>query len=459
MLSLMIILAFTFALPTHAETDPVDATASMINVEKKSADSVIEARISEIFSEIDEFKNLQVSVSHGVIKLRGNVPNDASAKRALALVSRVEGMVAVEDSLQRTLDFSDNVAPLLESVKNSAIGWGRAFPLFIAALLIFLVVAFMGHRLAKKSWIWSKLAPNPFLAQIVSQVVRAVGIILGLMLALNILGATALMGTILGGAGVVGLAISFGVKDSIENYICSIMLSIRQPFRAQDHVVINDMEGIVIRLTSRSTILMTPDGNHLRIPNAIVYKSPILNYTLNPQRRFSFVLGVDADDDPAQAMTVGLEAMRALDWILDEPAPHAIIETVGDSNIVLTFMGWVDQRVSDFGKSRSLSIRAAKIALEEQGFTLPEPIYRLRFDSNNLPASSIKPIFEGAGSKVSKTTTTTAEAAAESASKKSATPVTEPADVKPETHLSEQVRQERSLQGVEDLLDDSLPIE
>jgi len=109
------------------------------------------------------------------------------------------------------------------------------------------------------------------------------------------------MGTLLGGAGVLGLAISFAVKDSMENYISSIMLSIRQPFRAQEHVVINDYEGVVVRLTSRSTVLMTLDGNHLRIPNATVFKAVILNYTRNPQRRFDFVLGVDAEDDPAQA--------------------------------------------------------------------------------------------------------------------------------------------------------------
>lgn len=50
------------------------------------------------------------------------------------------------------------------------------------------------------------------------------------------------------------------------------MLSIRQPFRARDQIVINGQEGIVVRLTSRATILMTLDGNQLRIPNAEVLK-------------------------------------------------------------------------------------------------------------------------------------------------------------------------------------------
>ena len=66
----------------------------------------------------------------------------------------------------------------------------------------------------------------------------------------------------------------------------------RQPFRANDHVVIDSFEGRVIRLTSRATVLMTPDGNHLRLPNAMVFRSVILNYTRNPSRRFEFDVGI-----------------------------------------------------------------------------------------------------------------------------------------------------------------------
>ncbi len=44
-------------------------------------------------------------------------------------------------------------------------------------------------------------------------------------------------------------------------------------------------------------------------------------------------------------------------------------------------MAWVDQQHADFAKARSLAVRAAKLVLEERRFTLPEPIYRLRFDA------------------------------------------------------------------------------
>jgi small-conductance mechanosensitive channel len=320
------------------------------------------------------------------------------------------------------------------------------------ALAVFFIIAYTGHMLAKWSSLWRRLAPNPFLEQLLAQAIRVIAILVGLVTALNLIGATALMGTILGGAGVLGLAIGFAVRDTMENYISSIMLSLRQPFRANDHVVVGDHEGKVVRLTSRATVLMTLDGNHLRIPNSTVFKAVILNYTRNPERRFDFDLGVDAEDDPVAAMKTGLDAMEKLDFILSEPKPNAIIAAVGDSNIVIRFMGWVDQTESDFGKARSLAIRAAMTVLEEEGFTLPEPIYRLRFDQ---PIAQQK-LSELAGA---------AKAVAPGAEtlEKSPSPVVEQGDdildVRPDLHLEESINSERATDSESDLLDQNRPVE
>ncbi len=122
--------------------------------------------------------------------------------------------------------------------------------------------------------------------------------ILALVLALNLLGATALLSAVLGSAGVIGLAVGFAVRDTIENYVASIMLSLRQPFRPNDHVVINNNEGHVIRLTSRATILMRLDGNHLRIPNSEVFPEPIYRLRFDPSAAGQPNLPVGADIEP-----------------------------------------------------------------------------------------------------------------------------------------------------------------
>jgi len=191
---------------------------------------------------------------------------------------------------------------------------------------------------------------------------------------------------------------------------------------------------------------MTLDGNHLRIPNAVVFKAVILNYSRNPERRFEFDLGVDAEDDPIAAMTLGLDTLHTLPFVLKQPDASAFIQTVGDSNIVLRFQGWVDQTRSDYFKARGLAISATKDALEAGGFTLPEPIYRLRFDG---PADAGR-IAKGLGGNLPpRRKTITPQPPAD----------IETQDVAPDLNIDKKVDEERAEAKETDLLDSGRPVE
>ena len=436
--------------------DALAVPESVVNIDAEAAESdeKIRSRIENIFAELEPLREVSVYVGEGVIILRGEVANEVAAQQAERLASRLAGVVTVTDEMSRTLAVADNVRPVLDRIRTQTLNFIKALPLIGLALLVLTVFVLLGNFLAGRQFLWRKIAPNPFLADLMAQATRVIILLLGIILALNLLGAAAVITTILGGAGVIGLAIGFAVRDTVENYISSVMLSLRQPFRAKDHVVINDLEGIVVRLTSRATILMTLDGNHMRIPNAAVFKGIILNYSTNPERRFEFELGVDAEDDPVAGMKAGLDAIRELDFILQDPEPDALINTVGDSNIVLTFYAWIDQRETNFGKARSLAIRAAMRALEEQGFTLPEPIYRLRFDPEVNTAlfsaldgksAGVTPLASGADKNDSPATRVKRGDAV--------------LDVTPDKHLEQKVDAEiRSDQG-NDLLDKDVPHE
>jgi small-conductance mechanosensitive channel len=256
----------------------------------------------------------------------------------------------------------------------------RALPLIGAALLSLVVIMLFGQWLSRRNRLIKRFAKNPFMVELIANAVKLAFIVIALVVALNILGVTALIGTVLGGAGIIGIALGFGIRDTVENYIASLLLSIRQPFRAKDHVTIDGQEGIVVRLNTRATILMTLDGNHLRIPNAKVFKADILNYSTNPTRRFAFVIGVDSADDPVAAIKLGTAIMADLPFVLSDPEPMGIIREVGDSSILIDYHAWVDQDETSFGSARSQAIRDVKDALEAGGFSLPEPLYRVKFD-------------------------------------------------------------------------------
>ncbi len=426
--------------------EPADPTPAIQTPPPAASDADIATRITDIFAEIDSLRRVTVEVNHGVVTLGGDVSSSAADARAEELALRVNGVVTVENQIERRLAVEDSTGSLFGDSSSRLQKLYRALPLYGVSLAVFLVIALLGHLIASWRGFWRLILPNPFLVELVSGAFRIVALLVALVMAMNVLGATTLMGTILGGAGVIGLAIGFSVRDTLENYISSIMLSVRQPFRANEHVVIDDHEGKVIRLTSRSTILMTLDGNHLRIPNTIVFKAVILNYTRNPERRFEFDLGVDAADDPVAAMQLGLDRLKALPFVLDTPEPEAFIQAVGDSNIVLRFMGWVNQTETNFAKGRGLAISAAKDALETEGFTLPEPIYKLRFDSK------VEDALRGG-------TAGSAEPAPPAGPPKRTVDTREASDVAADNTINEKVDAERAQSGEEDLLDEQSPVE
>jgi len=414
------------------------------------SDRRIAERIRTIFAELPAFQSITAEVNDGVVMLTGTVADEADIARAENIAGRITGVVTVESDIERDVSVEGGL-DALSDLSDRMTGWLELLPLAGLALLVAMVISAFGYLLASLRSFWRRVTPNVFLAELVATALRSLFIVLGLVVALDMLGAGALLGAVLGGAGVVGIALGFAMRDTIENYVASLMLSLRQPFRANDHVLIDDKEGRVIRLTSRATVLMTLDGNHLRIPNAQVFKAVILNYTTNPQRRFEFDLGIDADDDPRAAMRLGRETLAGLGFILGTPEPAARVQMVGDSNIVIRFLGWVDQREADWHKSRSRAISAVKEALEDTGFALPEPIYRLRFDGRTDPL----PIGRSAN---------VTESDAEQPKARKMTAAESPAevdDVKPESEIAQMVDQERSeeREQSEDLLDPTRPTE
>lgn len=308
-----------------------------------------------------------------------------------------------------------------------------AVPFLLLSLLVIWIAWLLGGWLSRRALLDRVAQRNPFLRELASTTVRWLIVLLGVLIALEIMQATALVGAVLGSAGVLGVALGFAFKDILENYLAGILMSLRQPFAPRDHVVINGNEGVVIALTSRATILMTLDGNHLRLPNAMVFRSVTLNYTRNPSRRFEFDVGVGVGEDLVQAQQIGVAELEEIDGVMDTPPPRAYIISLGDSSVQLRFHGWVDQRSHDFLLVKSEAIRRVKLALEAADMDLPEPIYRVQL-SEHAPTQQ---------------TTATRKTAHR-----------EPTiDTRVQTDLEPQIEHDQRIRGEVDLLDPAAPQE
>ncbi|NNU17623.1 mechanosensitive ion channel family protein [Parvularcula sp. ZS-1/3] len=350
---------------------------------------------------------------------------------------------AVADTLDAVEETLSPAAERTEALVNQVLD---ILPLLGVALVAVLLFWMLGRFLSRRSWILGKLSRGSnLIKELLERTIPIVFLLLGIVVGLNIIDAMGVLSAVLGAAGVVGIAVGFAIRDTIENFIASVMLSIRQPFRPKDFVDIDGRQGSVVRLTSRATILMTPDGVSVRIPNAQVFKAIITNYTRNPERRITFQLGIDAEDDPRAAMDRGIAKMKALGFALNDPCPSAWIEEVGDSNILLSFAVWIDQSETDFLKAKSAAIRAVKDTLEAEGFTLPEPIYRLRIDQ--LPEALKATVFE------------TDQPFEAPPPKKKSPRAPDEEDTSADKTIEEKVEEDRAASGEEDLLDEDKPTE
>lgn len=429
LLSLFLCIFLPFAAVAQDTSEQPTGTISV--VESADQDAAIANRIRSILSELEGYDDVTVAVSNGIVTLRGTTLDGGLATRLNELIGRVEGVVAIENEVVETTDVVERLNPAMERFRSRLEQLIAFFPLALVAGLAFLLVLLAGVLIARLKQPWERLAPNLFIANIYRQLVRLAFIIGGLVVALDILNATALLSTILGAAGIVGLAIGFAVRDTVENFIASIMLSIRQPFRPNDTVEINGDTGKVIRLTSRATILLSFDGNHIHIPNATVFKSRIVNYTRNDERRFLFDLGVAPDADLAKARDIAQSSVEALPFVLREPAPSCWIEDVGDSTVTLRITGWIAQDETSLVAARGEAIRIVMAELTAAGIEMPEPTYRLITEADTGETPKKRP----------KTTTTPVPVEAQEVSATA------------DKELSKIIDDEREAQSEPDLLD------
>ncbi|MEP4246739.1 mechanosensitive ion channel domain-containing protein [Tateyamaria sp.] len=364
---------------TSAFAQTTDQPQGTIEVEDSaSQDTAIAVRIRAILGELDGFEDVTVAVSSGIVTLRGTTIDTTQAARLNDIVARVAGVVAIENEVTETTDVVARLNPAVERFQTRITQAIALLPLMAVAVLSFVMVLFAGILIARLRYPWDRIAPNAFIANLYRQIVRMVFFVSGLVIALDILGATALLGTILGAAGIVGLAIGFAVRDTVENFIASIMLSIRQPFRPNDIVEIEGDTGKVIRLTSRATILLSFEGNHIRIPNSTVFKSRIVNYSTNNQRRFDFEIGVASDADLDLVRALADDVVAGLPFVLKDPAPMAWVDRIGDGAVLLQVTGWIDQQDTSLALAKGEAIRMVKAAIEAKNIEIPDTTYRIQ---------------------------------------------------------------------------------
>lgn len=360
----------------------------------RTIDAPIRDRIESILAGVPDFDHVQVTVESGIVTLSGEVTDPASRDRLNRLISRVDGVVAIENQVGMTTDIAVRLVSARDRFASRINQLVAALPFVALGLLVGAVIVWFSGWLSRRRSLLRRIAPNPFISEFVGQFIRLTGWIVGLVVALGLMEATALLGTLLGAAGILGLSLSFAMRDTIENFVASVLLSIRQPFRHNDLIEVQGQRGRVVRMTSRGTTLLSLDGNHIRIPNQIIYKAVVTNFTRNAERRFTVDLVIDPASDFYRARDLALATVAGLDFVLKQPDPIAWFEAPSEISIALKVAAWVSQDGTDFELARGEAFRVLRQTLDAAGFAVPEPIHHIAVEPPAKPAPAPEPLPE-----------------------------------------------------------------
>jgi small-conductance mechanosensitive channel len=375
-------------LPDGGEGQPVPAIApegkpdspGKVEIQPVARDDEIRQRIADILKATSWFGAPHVTVQEGIVFLKGKTENDESRQWAGDLAKNTEGVVAVVNQIEVAPTTVWDFDPAFQVLRDLARGFLRLLPLLVVAAVVIAI-----------SWIFARLTVNVLrrglLARSLSRLLREVTaraggmlvLLAGLYLVLRIAGLTQLALTVVGGTGLIGLVLGIAFRDITENFLASLFLSLQQPFREGDLVEVANLTGYVQRLTSRTTVLMTLDGNQAQVPNSTVFKSTIRNFTSNPNRRDDFIVGIGYDDSIPFAQEVALKVLAEHPAVLNEPEPLVLVESLGPSTVNLRVYFWLDGGRHSWLKVKSSVIRLVKHAFQDSGISLPDEAREVTF--------------------------------------------------------------------------------
>jgi small conductance mechanosensitive channel len=170
--------------------------------------------------------------------------------------------------------------------------------------------------------------------------------------------------------GAAGLAIGLALQGSLANFAGGVLILMFRPFRIGDWIEAQGVSGTVDSIQIFHTVLRTGDNKTVIMPNGSLSNGIITNTNRQPTRKVVFDVGVDYDADLQKARNVLLELAQD-PRVLADPAPQAVISTLGDSSITVSLRIWT--KTSDYWDVMFMLNEHARDRLKAEGIDIPFP--------------------------------------------------------------------------------------
>lgn len=146
----------------------------------------------------------------------------------------------------------------------------------------------------------------------------------------------------LAGSAVISIVLGLALQETLGNFFSGMVIQASVPFHPGHWIRIGDVEGRVVEMTWRAVTLHTRDDNYVLIPNALIAKEQIVNFSIPTKATARHVMiGLEYELSPNEAKRVLLRAAVETEGVLAEPEPRVMLENYGDSAIVYRVKFWI----------------------------------------------------------------------------------------------------------------------
>lgn len=240
----------------------------------------------------------------------------------------------------------------------------------VAAISIFIIVGRLVSKGAEKL-LSAKRTRAVKQTRLIKRLIRWSFNLLGLIIALSLVGLTQVATSFLAAGGVMAIVLGFAFKEIGENLLAGLFLSFSRSFNVGDLIESNGIRGTVKQIEIRDVHIRTADGCDIFIPSATIYKNPLHNYTRDGLRRCNFTVGIDYSDDLQKARGILLDTVQKNNFTLDQPPSNIQISGFTPAYIELQAFFWINTFKKGPGLSeiKSQVMNECHQALTDHNFT------------------------------------------------------------------------------------------
>jgi small-conductance mechanosensitive channel len=288
--------------------------------------------------------------------------------------------VAMLSGLGRALDYLGLLIPVAEfsrALLNAKLERG-SLSVTPGDIIAFLITVYAAHlssvflRFVLNEEVYPRTSITAGASYAASSLLHYVILAVGFMLALGMMGVDFTRVTVLAGAFSVGLG--FGLQSVVHNFVSGLILLFERPVHVGDAIETASIQGEVRRIGIRASVVRTPQGAEVMVPNSQLVSEKVTNWTLSDRRRrIDLPLGINYGANAADVVALVESVARANPAVMASPPPRCFLVAYGESGVNFELRAWTDQFDKWFQVRSELALGVYKAVEAAPGMEFPLP--------------------------------------------------------------------------------------